>query len=513
MQCYTVLMFGSKPKPPVPAQDVPDMWSVGGAPRQSQPTTPPSSASAQSPAQGQPAAPFPQHAPNPSVAAQAAGGGAEAQAPPIPSPRNGVARPRVAPTPPAREPARIVPRRAEDAGVSHQGHQDATLFVQGVLNEAIVRGVSDVHMEPRTDSYHVRLRIDGVLHEYLERPYEEYSAILNTIKVLADIDIAEHSLPQDGHIEIAATANEGGSPQAETGHVYDVRVSTFPSVNGEVVVMRLLNRSDALLSVDALGMDQVSLQLVRKMIVSSYGMVLITGPTGSGKTTTLYSLLRELKSKEKNMITLEDPIEFHLDWMRQCEIKEERGFTYERAMAAVLRQDPDVLMVGEVRDAQTAEYAVRSALVGHLVGCTIHANTATGTLARLLDLGIPRSSLSHALNGVIAQRLVRQNCPQCKVAYEPDPFYLAHFGLEPGQHTFYRGSGCEACHNTGYHGRTGVYSVMLITDELRSMIFEQRSLVDIQTKAIEQGMRTLKMDAVNKMVQGLTTPEEAARVI
>ena len=507
-------MFGSKRGKPQPqSSDVPDMWSVGGGQvtSQSQSAATPVPTPASSPTQP---APTPTSVPPEPVqqAHTAPQQRSASPASPIPARQQSAVAASVAVS---NEPAHIVPHGSEEGVVPRQGHQDATLFVQGVLNEAIVRGASDVHLEPRTDDFHIRLRIDGVLHEYMQRPFEEYSAVLNTIKVLADVDIADHALPQDGHIEIAAgPAVSGVSGAAVTSpHVYDVRVSTFPSVNGEVVVMRLLNRSDALLTVDALGMDQESLALVRKMIVSSYGMVLVTGPTGSGKTTTLYSLLRELKSSEKNMITLEDPIEFHLDWMRQCEIKEERGFTYERAMAAVLRQDPDVLMVGEVRDAQTAEYAVRSALVGHLVGCTIHANTATGTLARLLDLGVPRSSLSHALNGVIAQRLVRRTCDSCKAPYEPDPFYLAHFGLEPGQQTLYKGVGCDACHNTGYHGRTGIYSVMLITDELRSMIFEQRSLVDVQTAAIEQGMRTLKMDAVQKMLQGLTTPEEAARVI
>jgi type II secretory ATPase GspE/PulE/Tfp pilus assembly ATPase PilB-like protein len=310
------------------------------------------------------------------------------------------------------------------------------------------------------------------------------------------------------HIQQEVPQSSGG-----TSHVYDVRVSTFPTVNGETIVMRLLNRADALLSIDELGMDIASLELLREILVASFGMVLVTGPTGAGKTTTLYSVLRELKSQDKNMVTLEDPIEFHLDWMRQCEIRENRGFTYERAMSAVLRQDPDVLMVGEIRDSKTAEYAVRSALIGHLVGSTIHANTATGTIARLLDLGIPRSILSHSLNGVIAQRLVRVTCPKCKEEYVPPMFYLNHFGLQESNGPFYHGAGCEACGGSGFKGRMGIYSVMMMTDALRSMIFEQRSLVEIQTHAIEQGMKTLKMDAATKVLKGLTTAEEAARVI
>lgn len=412
-------------------------------------------------------------------------------------------------------------------------HRDVILFLRGILAEAVRRGASDVHFEPKSDNtYHIRLRIDGVLHTYVTRPYDEYSAVLNTTKVLADLDIAEHGLPMDGHIEFALEEVPTNTPVArvrtevpespfseESGsgapiqHVYDVRVSTFPSVNGEVIVMRILNRADALFSMESLGMDIGSLELVRQMLVSSFGLILVTGPTGAGKTTTLYALMESLKSHEKNMITLEDPIEFHLDWLRQCEIQESRGFTFERAMAAVLRQDPDVLMVGEIRDAKTAEYAVRSALVGHLVGSTIHANTATGTIARLLDLGIPRSILSHSLNGVIAQRLVRKVCEACKEEYVPQMFYLSHFGLEDSQAKFYRGKGCEACGGTGYKGRMGLYSVLHITDALRSMIFEQRSLIEIQQFAIEHGMRTLKMDATAKILKGITTAEEAARVI
>jgi general secretion pathway protein E len=242
-------------------------------------------------------------------------------------------------------------------------------------------------------------------------------------------------------------------------------------------------------------------------------MLLVTGPTGSGKTTTLYSVLRELKSEDKNIITLEDPIEFHLDWMRQCEIREDRGFTFERAMASVLRQDPDILMVGEIRDPQTAEYAVRSALVGRIVGSTIHANTAMGTIARLLDLGIQRSVLAHSINGIIAQRLVRKICEHCKEPYQPADLVLRHFGLEQHPGPFYHGRGCEACKGSGYKGRTGIFSVMILDDELRSLIFDQRPLVEIQDHAIQNGMLTLKMDAATKILAGVTTADEAARAV
>ncbi len=414
-----------------------------------------------------------------------------------------------------------------DPAVHPELHHDAVLFVRGILNEAIHQGASDIHFEPRRNEYRLRFRIDGVLRDFTQRPIDEYSLTVNAVKVLADLDIAEHALPQDGHLELViqqidqnsvvgrgsrGTPARPPTPIAEDNY-FDVRVSVFPSVNGEVIVMRVLSRASALLSVKDLGMDDASLARLQKILLASYGMILVTGPTGSGKTTTLYSLLSELKSAEKNIITLEDPIEFHLDWMRQCEIREQRGFTFERAMSSVLRQDPDVLMVGEIRDAATAEYAVRSALVGHLVGSTIHANTTVGTIARLLDLGITRSLLAHSIQGIVAQRLVRKVCAYCKESYQPSELHLNHFGLTSAQGPFSRGRGCEKCGNTGFKGRVGIFSVMLFTDEIRSMIFDQKSLVEVQTLAIEQGMRTLKTDAALKILAGITTVEEAVHVV
>jgi type IV pilus assembly protein PilB len=408
-----------------------------------------------------------------------------------------------------------------------EAHHDAVLFLRGILSEGIRRGISDVHFEPHVESYSIRFRVDGVLNKYVERPREQYSTLLNTVKVLADLDIATHHLPQDGHIELvlqeidrhlSQQAGPGGATQELPSlegkkRYYDIRVSIFPSVNGEVVVMRVLNRDNALLTVEELGMDMVQLEQLRGMLVTSYGMMLVTGPTGSGKTTTLYSILSELKSKEKNIITLEDPIEFHLDWMRQCEINEERGFTFEKAMTSVLRQDPDVLMVGEIRDPSTAEYAVRSALVGRIVGSTIHANTAIGTIARMLELGIQRSLLAHTVNGVIAQRLTRKVCVHCKEEYEPSQLHLAHLGLQKAPGPFLHGKGCDKCNQTGFLSRTGIFSTLVFDDRLRGLIFDQRPLVEIQDYAIKQGMRTLKMDAASKVLAGITTAEEATRVV
>lgn len=397
--------------------------------------------------------------------------------------------------------------------------QDAVMFTQSVVNEAITKGASDIHFEPKRDNYQIRFRIDGVLHKFDERPLSEFNKILNSVKVLGDMDIAEHSIPQDGHIEfvqerIPEKRNyRTGSDSESRGHFFDIRVSVFPSVNGEAVVMRILNRQNALLTIKDLGMEASSLDALHDALLTSYGMILVTGPTGSGKTTTLYSVLNELKDEEKNIITLEDPIEFHLEWLRQCEIREDRNFTFEKAMESVLRQDPDVLMVGEIRDPHTAEYAVRSALVGRIVGSTIHANTTIGTIARLVEMGIPRSIIGHTLNAIIAQRLVRRNCTKCREQYTPEKVILKHFHLEDSKGPFYRGRGCEECDNTGYSGRIGVFSLMTFDEKLRNLLFDNRPLVEINEFAIQKGMKSLREDASIKVLAGETTAEEASKVI
>lgn len=399
-------------------------------------------------------------------------------------------------------------------------HQDSALYIRGLISDAIAKGASDIHIEPKRDTYQVRFRIDGVLQLIDVKSLDEYKQILNTLKVLSDMNIAEHVLPQDGHIELVQQEeelNKDGKIVNISGesinHYYDIRVSVFPSVNGEVIVMRVLNRENTLLSIEELGMDSLVLEELRDVLMTSYGMILVTGPTGSGKTTTLYSVMSELRSEETNIITLEDPIEFRLDWLRQCEIRTERNFTFEKAMESVLRQDPDVLMVGEIRDPKTAEYAVRSALVGRIVGSTIHANTTIGTIARLFELGIPRSIVGHTINAIIAQRLVRKNCDKCKVPYRPNKKLLDHFNLQEEQGPFYKGKGCEECENTGYKGRVGIFSVMTFDDILRNLLFDEKPLIEIQEFSIQKGMVTLRGDAAKKILAGLTTVEEAARII
>jgi len=394
-----------------------------------------------------------------------------------------------------------------------QINEDALMYVRVVISLAIEEGASDVHFEPMREMYQVRIRVDGVLQKVEERALDEYQKVLNSVKVLADLDISEHTVPQDGHIELLQEAEEGKAASSEGKHYYDIRVSVFPAVNGEVIVMRILNRANALLSIEQLGMDPEILDKLNEALLTSFGMILITGPTGSGKTTTLYSVLGKMRSDEKNIITLEDPIEFHLDWLRQCEINTERNFTFEKAMESVLRQDPDILMVGEIRDPHTAEHAVQSALVGRIVGSTIHANTTIGTIARLIELGIPRSIVGHTLNAIIAQRLVRKTCDKCKVIYEPDRKVLKHFGLENEVGPFFKGKGCDECKGSGYKGRTGIYSLMTFPDEIRNMLFDQKPLIDIYEHARLKGMKTLQEDAAMKIFAGITTAEEAARII
>jgi len=302
-------------------------------------------------------------------------------------------------------------------------------FAKVLFLKAVDAGASDLHIEPHIDRVAVRYRIDGILQERLRLSLEDYAVLVNTIKVMASMDITEHFIPQDGHIELFRTPRgvevtqvsapgemtadqvAGLAARRRAENAVDVRLSIFPSVNGPVIVARLLSRSTSIRGFGELDMDETTRGQFRTLLARSSGIFLITGPTGSGKTTTLYSFLDQLKSEEKNVMTIEDPIEFHVDWMRQGELNEPRGFTYDAAMRAILRQDPDVLMIGEIRDVATAEYAIRSALIGRVVCSTVHANSVVGTIARLLDMGIDKSLIAYSINGIMPKRLVRGICP------------------------------------------------------------------------------------------------------
>lgn len=393
-------------------------------------------------------------------------------------------------------------------------------FIDLVLDTAIKERASDVHIEPRIKDLRIRFRIDGILHEKWIKPLYELEAIINRIKVLTNIDITIREVPQEGHFlkEIlpgqAKQAKSAALHTDEQSNVIDLRVSIFPTVYGESVVLRLLDQRNILLSLDKLGMDTDALATYKSLISKLYGMVLITGPSGAGKSTTLYSTLLALRGPEKNIVTLEDPVELHLENIRQTQISEtQRALSYATGLQRILRQDPDVIMIGEIRDPETAEQAVRASLMGRIVLSTIHANSALGTIARLIDMKVERSLVAYALNGVISQRLVRIICPSCRIAYTPDPKYLAYFDLDTREHEFMKGSGCEMCHHTGYAGRTSIAEVLEIDDDLELLIVERAPMHTLVEYVVKKKMPTLKSDAIKKILAGITTCEEAAHAV
>lgn len=393
-------------------------------------------------------------------------------------------------------------------------------FIDLILDTAMKERASDVHIEPRIKDMRIRFRIDGILHEKWIKPLYELEAIINRIKVLTNIDITIRDIPQEGHflkeiLQGQAKQTESAAPHTdEQSNVIDMRVSIFPTVYGESVVLRLLDQKNILLSLDKLGMDTDALATYKSLISKLYGMVLITGPSGAGKSTTLYSTLLALRSSEKNIVTLEDPVELHLENIRQTQISEtQRTLTYATGLQRILRQDPDVIMIGEIRDPETAEQAVRASLMGRIVLSTIHANSALGTIARLIDMEVERSLVAYALNGVISQRLVRTICSSCRIAYTPDPKYLAYFDLNTREHEFMKGSGCEVCHKTGYAGRTSIAEVLEIDDDLELLIVERAPMHALVEYVAEKKMPTLKSDAIKKILAGITTCEEAARAV
>ena len=444
-------------------------------------------------------------------------------------------------------------------------------IISTIIRDAVFDRASDIHIEPLEREFRIRFRIDGVLHEKQHLPLYELESLSNRIKVLANLEIAGHNFPQDGHFTIMIRPPETGAPtksnpseQTESGqaktrlsetlshllfntpskapaaappsdttehtksqaeeplpppaplqiaHLISLRVSVFPTLDGDSIVMRLLNREGELLRLEQLGMDDATLALFRRLIAKDYGMVLVTGPSGAGKTTTLYSLIETLRSKEKNIVTLEDPVELRLDEIRQSQIFADHGLTFASGMRSILRQDPDIIMIGEIRDPETAENAVRASLTGRVVLSTIHANTTLGTIPRLIDMNVERSLIAYALNGVVAQRLVRKICPDCRVNYTPHQEFLTYFNIDPSQHTFVKGSGCETCHHTGYRGRTGLFEVLYFDDTVQTMIIEKAPMKALEEYVAKSGMKSLKQAALEKVFAGITTIEEAGKVV
>ncbi|HOB74158.1 MAG TPA: type II secretion system ATPase GspE [Phycisphaerae bacterium] len=382
--------------------------------------------------------------------------------------------------------------------------QEATVvkLVNEILQEALRDKASDIHIEPYEDDLKIRYRIDGVLQQTPVPPQIRrfQAAIISRIKIMSNLNIAEKRLPQDG-----------GFKARIHGREVDFRVSVIPTGFGEAVVLRILDRQSINLSLQQLGMDNEVLENFQALINRPHGIVLVTGPTGSGKTTTLYAALHTIVSDEIKILTIEDPIEYYLPGINQVQVSEKIGLDFARALRAFLRHDPDVILVGEIRDRETAEVAINASLTGHLVFSTLHTNDSCTANTRLLDMGVEPFLVSSSLDGVLAQRLVRKICPHCKEAYEPDLAALPKdLVLEPGQ-LLYRGRGCRECRNIGYRGRLGIFELLMIDDELREMIVQRASAGRIQQVALKHGLKLLREDGWGKVRAGLTTPEEVLR--
>ena len=378
-------------------------------------------------------------------------------------------------------------------------------FVNQVIREAIQERATDIHVEPLEDDLRIRCRIDGILHEVAVPPQLRrlQSAIISRLKVMAHMDIAERRLPQDGRINL----------QAQSGAI-DVRVSTIPTVNGESISLRLLSRSDSLqFGLDRLDMTEEQLRIVKALLAQPNGIILVTGPTGSGKSTTLYSFLTSINSVIRRIITIEEPVEYRLPGVSQIDVKPEINLTFANGLRAILRQDPNVVMVGEIRDFETAEIAIRAAMTGHVVFSTLHTNDAVGGITRLLDMGIEPFLLASVVRAFLAQRLVRTLCPRCAEPVEYPEEYLRELGIPTDpMPTLYRGKGCEHCRQTGYRGRTAIYEICVLSESLRRLVVKKATGTEMKTRAVADGMNTLRADGWRRVLRGQTTVEEVLRV-
>ena len=384
------------------------------------------------------------------------------------------------------------------------GEAPVVKLVNLILLDAIRKNASDIHIEPYEKQLRIRYRIDGVLYEVMKPPVKLRSAITSRVKIMSNLDIAERRLPQGGRIKM----------KMGRGKEMDFRVSVCPVLWGEKIVLRLLDKSNLQLDMTKLGFEEQILSDFKEQIYKPYGMILITGPTGSGKTTTLYSTLSELNKTTTNICTAEDPIEFNLFGINQVQMHEDIGLNFASALRSFLRQDPDVIMVGEIRDFETAEIGVKAALTGHLVLSTLHTNDAPSSVSRLLNMGIEPFLVASSVNLIGAQRLVRKLCKDCKEPIEVAPQVLIELGVPPEQISSYqvmRGAGCRTCNNTGYKGRIAVYEIMIMTDEQREFVLNGASTLELKREAIRQGMKTLRMSALGKLAEGMTSIEEVVR--
>lgn len=376
-------------------------------------------------------------------------------------------------------------------------------LVQQMIEQAVRLGASDIHVDPMETQLAIRYRMDGLLRSERTVPKSMQGVIIARLKIMGNLNIAERRLPQDGRIKLVVD-----------GKPIDIRLSSLPTVHGEKIVMRLLDLTEGVKGLDKLGMTEATLTLFRSMIEKQHGMVLLTGPTGSGKTTTLYSALQHLNREDTNIITIEDPVEYMLDGVNQMQVHPAAGLTFARGLRSILRQDPNIIMVGEIRDLETAEIAIRASLTGHLVFSTLHTNDAVSTVVRLRDMGIEPYLIASSLIGIVAQRLVRCICPDCKTAYPPESqetIYLERLGFHTDK--LYRGTGCGTCGKSGYRGRMAVHEALLISDDLRSAIVEGASVHELRRMAKAQGMTTLFADGIQKVLEGRTTLQEMIREV
>jgi len=375
-------------------------------------------------------------------------------------------------------------------------------FLNTILDNAVRAGASDIHIEPDLDGMRVRQRIDGILQESLVTSMGAHPAIVSRVKVMANLNVAEKRLPQDGRAAYRVDDRE-----------VDLRISVLPATHGEKVVIRILDKSSFIVTKENLGMSAGDIKMFERLLSRPYGIILVTGPTGSGKSTTLYAMLKELNSVQKNIVTIEDPVEYNIKGITQTQVNLKVGYTFATGLRSILRQDPDIIMVGEIRDLETAEIAVRSALTGHLVLSTLHTNDAPGAVTRLIDMGIEPFLVSSSLLGVIAQRLVRQVCPACRVEYEAGERERGFLRLtENGAVKLYRGSGCPLCHGTGYRGRTGIFEIFEVEKPHRLLIDRRATVDELRDRARQDGMVTLWENCREKVLKGITTIEEMARV-
>jgi general secretion pathway protein E len=375
-------------------------------------------------------------------------------------------------------------------------------FVNLLIREAHSARASDIHLESTRDGLRTRFRVDGVLTDVPSPPRGLHAAVVSRVKLMADLDIAERRAPQDGRVRVRLEERE-----------MDLRISAIPTLYGESLVLRLLDRGGRPVGLDELGMAPATLERFRQLAAQPHGLLLATGPTGSGKTTTLYAALALRDTSAEKVITVEDPVEYHLDGVTQMPVNRKAGVTFPAALRSILRQDPDVLMVGEMRDAETADVATQAAMTGHLVFSTLHTNDAVGAVTRLTDLEVERYVVGATLNGVLAQRLVRRVCAECRERYRPDPAAVALLANQPvGKVTLERGKGCPACRDTGYRGRTGVFELLTVTEEMKHELARETPIARLRELAREQGMQTLREDGWAKVQAGMTTVEEVLRV-